>query len=470
MPSYDVSILIKAKDEASEVIKGISSSIQQEAKNIRASSDLLRTFGFGLTAIGAAGMKATDDARHLNASLAVTALTIGSTTEAMRKAAMATADVSTPLGDVAATYDLLARAGLRNVDVIDSVTRTMDSLGNAIGMSASQVADIMIPALKAYGIDLKDAGKYVDSFTWLVRYTTVDLGDFASVLRYFATDMDKLNLSIQDTVAILAVYESRGMSGADATRALKRDITEAVSSGKSLAAVMGLSQEELKGYTDQISAATGKTDEFGKIANTQYGFMDKVKNVFQEASVSIGTILEPLDTATTLMTFLGGASLFLSTKMGATLVGAILAAARAMWTFVASEIAALAFMGIPGWVALAAGAGLIATAFGIYGLTRLGGGGATPALGGLAPTTKAEDIIELPTFAGGGIVPGPTGAPVLAVVHGQERISPPGGGNVSITLNVGNMWGSRADAEKLLDMIQRGLRSRQRHQLGEAVY
>jgi len=33
-----------------------------------------------------------------------------------------------------------------------------------------------------------------------------------------------------------------------------------------------------------------------------------------------------------------------------------------------------------------------------------------------------------PSFADGGVMPGPLGAPGLAIVHGGETITPPGGG------------------------------------------
>ena len=50
--------------------------------------------------------------------------------------------------------------------------------------------------------------------------------------------------------------------------------------------------------------------------------------------------------------------------------------------------------------------------------------------------------VNLPTFAAGGIVPGPIGSPRLAVVHGGERVSPVGGSGTSITVNVtGNVYG-----------------------------
>ena len=64
---------------------------------------------------------------------------------------------------------------------------------------------------------------------------------------------------------------------------------------------------------------------------------------------------------------------------------------------------------------------------------------ATSVVGGLGglfsgPVNTIRDVIgNIPGFAAGGVVPGPRGAPVLAVVHGGERVIPNGGGGGGMT-------------------------------------
>ena len=67
---------------------------------------------------------------------------------------------------------------------------------------------------------------------------------------------------------------------------------------------------------------------------------------------------------------------------------------------------------------------------------------------------KMAKKIKLPSYDVGGVVPGATGAPQMAIVHGGERITPPGqGGGVYINLS-GNFYGSdRQFADKLSNMI-----------------
>jgi hypothetical protein len=55
-------------------------------------------------------------------------------------------------------------------------------------------------------------------------------------------------------------------------------------------------------------------------------------------------------------------------------------------------------------------------------------------------------------FAEGGIVPGPTGAPVSAIVHGGERVIPVGGGTAGDTFNF-TINGAGQNAEEIANMV-----------------
>ena len=76
-----------------------------------------------------------------------------------------------------------------------------------------------------------------------------------------------------------------------------------------------------------------------------------------------------------------------------------------------------------------------------------------PVIGGIA-----SGIGGILGFAQGGIVPGPVGAPMLAMVHGGERVlrsSQPGGGVMNVTVNVA---GSVIAERDLVSRIRDGLR------------
>lgn len=71
---------------------------------------------------------------------------------------------------------------------------------------------------------------------------------------------------------------------------------------------------------------------------------------------------------------------------------------------------------------------------------------------------KAMSNMHIPGFASGGVVPGLPGAPMLAVVHGGEKITPAGGQNSSQTINFdlsGASFGSKSDIDYMLNEVRK---------------
>ena len=89
-----------------------------------------------------------------------------------------------------------------------------------------------------------------------------------------------------------------------------------------------------------------------------------------------------------------------------------------------------------------------------------GGGGGVPAA---AAAGRLPGQVQ--GFASGGIVPGALGAPMLAVVHGGETVTPPGGGSGGSNVNV-YVSGSVVTENQLVDAIQRGLNRQYRRGTG----
>src|SRR5207245_1446769 len=66
-------------------------------------------------------------------------------------------------------------------------------------------------------------------------------------------------------------------------------------------------------------------------------------------------------------------------------------------------------------------------------------------LSGMAPFFPGGSPYRMPPYAGsfaqGGIVPGPIGAPRTAIVHGEERITPPHQNNSAVHLHFADGMG-----------------------------
>jgi len=278
--------------------------------------DTLKIVGAAMTAVGAAGLVMVESSLKVNAGIAQTAITLGLTTSELREMVLQTTNVTFPLKSVADTFDYLSKAGVRDVDQLKANANAFDALADATGSSAEAMAGILVPAFKVFGLELPKTSAEMDKFTWLSKNTTISIEEFGSVMDYVAMYGQDLNVTIEDMVSIMAALEAKGMSGATATRLFRTAVNQAKDGTVSLAEALNLTQDEIDKYKDEVANATGITDKFADAGNTQFGVMDKLKQLWSELTLRMGSILAPLEPVLAGMTALGPVFLFLSTKMG----------------------------------------------------------------------------------------------------------------------------------------------------------
>ncbi len=327
-----------AGNEISKLFVVIGAKTEDFVKGMDSVEKQMKVVGAAITAVGAAGLKLSDDARKMNAELGQTGLTIGKSTGEMRELALATTDVTFPLDSVAKTFELLAKSGVTGTDEMQKAAKAFDALADATGSSADTVADLLLPAFKLFGEEIPQTSEELDKFTWLTKNTLVDLGDFGTLLTRMAPYMDDLNLSMDDAIAILAALSEQGIVGTAATLKLRTAITEAAREGTELTEVLGITQEEIDGYKEKMEGATGITDKYAEVANTQFGTMDKLKQKWSELTLQAGSFLTPLEPILAGMTAMGPVLMTLSSGMGMKAI----ATAGATAALIAHKVAMLA--------------------------------------------------------------------------------------------------------------------------------
>lgn len=316
MPISVGDAMLKLGVDSGDLNRGLDDVGKNIQKGVDKWKGQLRMAGAAFTAVGAAGLALVAQSKKMNASLGQTAMTIGGTTKELRNLALATTNVTFPLESVTKTFDILARAGIRDQRVLADTATAFDTLADATGSSAEEVAGQLIPAFKVFGQELPQTANELDAFTWLTKNTTVNLSDFAAAMNYVAADAGKLGISMEDMIATLAAMEAKGLSGAAATRELRTAVTQAANEGKNLNDVLGLTQEEVAKFTDEMSQAEGVTQDYADVANTQYGIMDKLKQKWSEITLQLGSFLEPLEPIMGAMAAIGPMLMVMSTGMG----------------------------------------------------------------------------------------------------------------------------------------------------------
>jgi len=300
--------------QGTDQVKGQLSSVEQKTQKLQGS---LRAVGAGFTAVGIAGLKLTADAQKLNARIGVTATTFGNTATEMRGMVLETANVTFSIDEVTKSFDMLSRAGVRDEETLKATSTAFDTLGDAIGMSASEVTDIMVPAMKTFRLTAEEAAGKVDLMTYMVRNSTIDLEDFNTMVGYTSQDMVDAGLTIEDMAAAMMYMSDQGVEpGKVMLREWNKAVTKSQDENIALTEALGMTNAELLIYQTRLEGATGITQKYADVANTQYGIMDKLKFQWSVLSLRIGTVLTPLQPVFALMTAMGPAMIFLSTSAG----------------------------------------------------------------------------------------------------------------------------------------------------------
>jgi len=417
----DLLLLVKAKDEASGVIGSAAETIQSHAKAI----------GVAFLAAGAAGLKMADDSRVTNSQLKMTAIGMDTTSEELRKLAKDTSNVTFPLAEVTASFDLLRRAGVTSSEEMAIAATAFDTLGDAINLPASQVTDSLIPAFAAFDISLEDTGKHTDSIAYLMRNTTIDLQNFSNATAKLAPEFDQLDISMDETVAVLIALADKGIQGTEATAQLSMAAKQAVKDETTLAEALGISQTELAKYSTEVAGAKGITDEYAAAAATQFSMVDKLKHQFSEITLEVGSYLEPMEGLLVLMTAIGPMMLAMDSAI-----------AKNTWHWIANQKAVLMnsaakakhiIVEKAGVGAIAAGSATMLKSIAINiaaAASRIWAwAGSIPfvgigiAIAGIA--AMAASVLALRgkfnSFEKGGVVPGRPGEPQMVMAHGGEE-------------------------------------------------
>ncbi len=300
--------------EISKLYVSVGAKTDEFQRGIQSMKKGLLIAGAAMTGIGAAGLKLVDSAKKMNAAFGQTALTMGVSTDTMRNLALETTNVTFPLKNVQETFDLLSRAGIKDIEVLKATATAFDTLGDATGYTATQVTEMMVPAMLTFGLSAKEMAEKTDLMTYMQTQSTLSLADFNTMVGYTTPELVEQGLTIDDLTAALIHMERQGYApGRVMTREFMKATTLAAKEQIPLTEALGMTSEELAGYKEELAGATGMTDEFAEAANKQYGIMDKLRAKWAELTLQYGTFLQPLEPILATMTALGPVMLLFST-------------------------------------------------------------------------------------------------------------------------------------------------------------
>ncbi|MBC2855359.1 phage tail tape measure protein [Cetobacterium sp. 2A] len=117
--------------------------------------------------------------------------------------------------EAAQGMEKFALAGFKVSDIISAMPGMLN-LAAASGENLTLVSDIVSDNMTAFGLEAKDAGRVADIFAYTMSRTNTGVEQLGESFKYVATQSEGLNVSIEESSAILGLLADKAMKGSQA--------------------------------------------------------------------------------------------------------------------------------------------------------------------------------------------------------------------------------------------------------------
>lgn len=117
--------------------------------------------------------------------------------------------------EAAQGMEKFALAGFKVNDIISAMPGMLN-LAAASGENLALVSDIVSDNMTAFGMEAKDAGKVADIFAYTMSKTNTGVEQLGEAFKYVATQSEGLNISMEESSALLGLLADKGMKGSQA--------------------------------------------------------------------------------------------------------------------------------------------------------------------------------------------------------------------------------------------------------------
>ena len=259
------------------------------------------TAGVGLLASGLETVANREN--ELDSAGKVLALQTGETAEAMEGLIMQFYTADTSMEEAAAMFQALGKAGVTSAADLEKAGTAFDTLADAVGAPGDKLTEDLIPAFKAFGIELTDADQYIDGLATMFQKTGVDSSDFGRTIQRLGPEIASAGLSMEDLETAMVAMSEAGYTG----RSMMSELSKAVSEGsdtngdgkisfEELTAAMGLSGDAIDTARGKMDESAGSAKEFADAMNiAATGVGDDMKVALDKLVIGFGDFLGPFD-------------------------------------------------------------------------------------------------------------------------------------------------------------------------------
>ncbi|MBD2760125.1 phage tail tape measure protein [Yimella sp. cx-573] len=138
----------------------------------------------------------------------------------------------------AAGAEELAKAGLSASQIMGGSLTGALTLAAAGEVSVGEAAETAATAMSMFGLEAKDVSRIADVLANGANQSTASVGSLSQALRQGGGVAASFGISLEDTVATLAMFDQNGLKGSDAGTSLKTMLTALANPSKKAAEAM----------------------------------------------------------------------------------------------------------------------------------------------------------------------------------------------------------------------------------------
>ena len=305
--------------------------------------------GGALAGLGTAMQATLDDTQELRESLGRTAASTDLTSDEANGLARSLTDASFPIEDATATMDALAQQGVETEAEMERLALASDDLADATGTSAESIASDLGPAVRGLDGDLDAIEDNADTFTTVIRNTTLEADDLGRTLERSSTELQEMGVASDEAAQLVGAYaEETGKSGRQAQRDFSSAVREADGDIEELKDELGLTEEQVEAFSGELEENQGATEDHARAANESLSTMDELRAGFDRTRLAVGDYLGPVSAAAPALQGLGVAAIAMSTINTGALAPSFMAVSAASLPVSAPLLAIGAGLGVIG--------------------------------------------------------------------------------------------------------------------------
>lgn len=289
--------------------------------------------GATLAGLGAAVQGVLDETQELRTSLDRTATTMGISSDEANRLVREMTDATLSHEDAAAAMDQFAQLGVESEEQMEEMVTSADDLADATGTSAESIATNLAPAVNALDGDLDALSESTDAFTLAARNSALDVEDLGSTIeRLNFEHLQEMGIGTEEVTGLITQFaEETGFSGRQLRSNFNAAVEEADGDLDALTEGLGLSEDALGEWEQQLEDAEGITQEHAAAVAENTTFMDDMRASFDDVMLAAGGLLAPVDALAPALMGLGGALTMVSAINFGAVIPSIKGVAAALW-------------------------------------------------------------------------------------------------------------------------------------------